>query len=130
MSRPSSPSAISPMASCTLRISSKVHSAPSNSGRMLPRRLDGFLVETVANWVCLPSGCGAVRSKELVEDREDVLRRCHPPHGEVAPLLGGLGVAVPDRRLHRIVEALAVCGLDVGEVLADGQDFLVEQLQA
>ena len=43
---------------------------------------------------------------------------------------GDLGIAVPDRRLHRVVEALAVCGLDVGEILAHRQDLVVEQLQA
>ena len=54
MSRPSSPSAISPIVSWTFWISSKVHSAPSNRGRMLPLRLGSFLLWVVANWNRLP----------------------------------------------------------------------------
>src|SRR6476661_1144107 len=121
MSSPSSPIAISPIVSWTFWISSKVHSAPSNSGRMLPRRLAGLLVAVVANLKCLPlrcSGCGAVGREQLVEHREYVLRRRHPPHGEVPALAGDLGVAVPDGRLDCVVEALAMRRLDVGEILA------------
>ena len=65
-----------------------------------------------------------------MEDRVDVFRGSHAPHGEVLMPPADLGIAVPHRRLLRVVEALAVRRLDVGEVLADRQHLLVEQLHA
>src|SRR5512145_1626702 len=136
MSRPSSPMAISAIASWTLRIRSKLHSAPSNSGRSLALRLGSLACVTAAS--SRLSRCPMPRlsrrhvagREQLVEHRVYVLRRGHPPHGEVAMAPGDVGVAMPHRRLVRVVEALAVGGLHVSEVLADWQHLLVEQAKA
>src|SRR5262245_38760999 len=114
MSSPSSPRAISPHASCTLRISSKVHSAPSNSGRTFVALRLGSFAWVVVTALSSPSHGGlavhasrrgvAGSGEQLVEDRVDVLRRSHAPRGEILVAPGDLIVAMPNRRLVRIVE--------------------------
>src|SRR5262245_56131273 len=134
MSSPSSPMPISAQASCTLRISSNVHSAPSNSGLTFTAlRLGSFTwVTATASFSppALTSRRGVVGGEQFVEDRVDVLRRRHAACGEVLVPPRDLGIAVPDRRLVRVGEPLAVGRLNVGEVLADGQHVPVEQTQA
>src|SRR5215472_7992385 len=125
MSRPSSPRAMSPIVSLTFWISSKVHSGPSKSGlRRLLRRCSFRAVATRT-----PSSRRA-RGEQLVEHREDILRRRHAPHGEILARARDLLVALPHGCFYAVVIALAVCRLYVGEVLADGQDLLVQQLEA
>src|SRR5262245_5495911 len=56
MSSPISPRAISPHASSTLRIRSKVHSAPSNSGLTLPVLRFGSFASFVVTALSSPAG--------------------------------------------------------------------------
>src|SRR5262245_51788937 len=123
--------AISLMASSTLRIRSKVHSAPSNSGLTFVVLRFGsfgsFVVVTALSlafhggFAPLGSRGSVAGGEQLMEHRVDILRRRHAACREVLVAAGDQIVAMPHGGLVRVVEALAVSGLDVGEVLADGQ---------
>src|SRR5262245_39026355 len=117
---------MSPMASQTFWISSKLHSGPSNSGRRLPLRLGSFFAVATPS----PSSRHAARRKQLVEHGKDILRCRHSPHGKYLAPAQDLLVALPHGCLYAVIVAFAVGGFDVGKILADGQNFLVEELQA
>ena len=65
--------------------------------------------------------------EQLVEDREDLGRARDATHGEVLVAVRDLLVAVPHDGL---AGADPLADLDVGEVLADGQQLLLDELEA
>ena len=79
----------------------------------------------MADFSIITLGSDAARREQLVEHREDVLGSRHPAHGEVAPPVGDLGIAVPDGSLDRVVEALAVRRL-----CYDGKETWMRQYNA
>src|SRR5690606_27820394 len=78
-----------------------------------------------SSWAAFSGTSGG--GEQLVEDRKDLGRARHAAHGKVLVTFRDLLIAVPD---DGVAETDLLTDLDIGEVLAHGQQVVLDEIEA